>query len=368
MSVIGIASAIVPRRGQLAECRRTAAIPSPDDRTEDPHARFPPAGTQPGLRHARHGRDLDAGRHADRARHAARRRQRARRGGGRLRRAVRDRAAIDRHRRRLLLPLRPGRRRQGHRAQRLRPRAGRRHDRLVRAARRPARWTIPRRTRVTIPGAVGAWETLLDAHGRKGLDELLQPAIRFAEDGWPVHPQVAWDWTRQATKLRSNGAHALPARRHGAARGRHVRPAGAGRDAARDRRAAARSAFYEGPVAADMVATLRARGGVQTEEDFADGRDDAEFVEPIRLNWRGHDVWQCPPNGPGLVALMILGMLGGFGPAADGPLGATRCHRHIEAARLAYRDRDAFIADPAAGECRCSKLLEPGVPRRRCAR
>ena len=55
---------------------------------------------------------------------------------------------------------------------------------------------------VTVPGAISAWETLLKAHGRKGLDELLQPAIRMAEEGWPVHPKVSWDWSRGVDKLR----------------------------------------------------------------------------------------------------------------------------------------------------------------------
>ena len=95
---------------------------------------------------------------------------------------------------------------------------------------------------------------------------------------------------------------------------------------------------------------LKAKGGVQTEEDFANGRKAAEFVAPISLQWRGLDVWQCPPNGPGLVALMILGELEALGDAPDGPGGSTRFHRHIEAARFAYRDRDAFLADPRQQE------------------
>ena len=68
------------------------------------------------------------------------------------------------------------------------------------------------------------------------------------------------------------------------------------------------------------------------------------------IDWRGLDVWQCPPNGPGLVALMILGELEALGDAPDGPAGVTRFHRHIEAARMAYRDRDAFLADPRQRE------------------
>ena len=67
-----------------------------------------------------------------------------------------------------------------------------------------------------------------------------------------------------------------------------------------------------------MVATLRERGGLHTEEDFARGLHNAEFVEPITLNWKGYDVYQCPPNGQGLLVLMILGMLGGLPSAPDG--------------------------------------------------
>ena len=106
-------------------------------------------------------------------------------------------------------------------------------------------------------------------------------------------------------------------------------------------------AFYEGEVAADMVATLRARGGLHTEADFAAGRTAAEFVKPIHTDFRGYDVWQCPPNGSGMIVLMLLGLLRGWDAVADGPLSVIRLHRHIESARLAYRDRDAFLADPA---------------------
>jgi gamma-glutamyltranspeptidase/glutathione hydrolase len=208
---------------------------------------------------------------------------------------------------------------------------------------------------VTVPGAVN-WETLLKAHGRKGLDELLQPAIRYAADGWPVHPVVAWSWKRLETKLRKNGTLSfLPNGSAPAAGDIFRQPA-----LAETLRGIARhgaKAFYEGPVAADIVATLRARGGLHTEEDFAAGLSGANFVEPISLNWRGYDVYQCPPNGQGIVALMILGMLGGLSSASDGPLGALRYHRHIEAARLAYRDRDAFVADPSQADVPVRKLL-----------
>jgi gamma-glutamyltranspeptidase/glutathione hydrolase len=209
---------------------------------------------------------------------------------------------------------------------------------------------------VTVPGAISAWETLLKAHGRKGLDELLQPAIRFAADGWPVHPKVSWDWARSVEKLRKGGS--TPFLPHGMA------PKAGDRFAnpplAETLRLIAKhgaKVFYEGPVAADMVQTLRERGGLHTEVDFAEGLTAAEFVDPITLAWKGYDVYQCPPNGQGILVLMILGMLGGLPSAPDGAAGVIRAHRHIEAARLAYRDRDAFLADPRHVDVPVKKLL-----------
>ena len=211
---------------------------------------------------------------------------------------------------------------------------------------------------VTIPGAVSGWQLLLDAHGTKGFDELLKPAIRCAEEGFPVHSRVAWDWSMQEDRLRRAGNRLfLPGGRAPREGDRFFQPG-----LAATLRAIAKGgadAFYTGPVAADMAAALKAAGGVQTEEDFADGRNAGEFVEPISLRWRGLDVWQCPPNGPGLVALMMLGKLEALGAAPDGPGGATRFHRHIEAARLAHRDRHAFLADPSQKETPVSRLIAP---------
>ncbi len=213
---------------------------------------------------------------------------------------------------------------------------------------------------VTVPGAISAWEALNKAHGRLPLADLLRPAIRCAEEGWPVHPRVASDWEASVEKLRGHAASARRFLVDGAAPGvghRFVQP-----ELAKTLRAiAARgaSAFYEGEVAADMVATLRAAGGLHTEEDFARGATVAEFVEPISIGWRGMEVFQCPPNGSGMHVLQILGILGGLDTPEQGPLSAERYHRHIEAARLVYRDRDAFLADPSQADVPVSKLTDP---------
>ncbi len=210
---------------------------------------------------------------------------------------------------------------------------------------------------VTIPGAVGSWEKLLATHGRKSLDELLRPAIALAEDGFPVHARVAHDWAAAADRLRQNEADTFLPDGRTPTEGEVFRNPALGQTLRAIARDGAR-VFYEGDIAADMVSTLRARGGVQTEADFAAGRTAAEFVAPISIPWRGYEVWQCPPNGSGLLVLMILGLLEGFDPPPDGPLGAVRLHRHIEAARLVYRDRNAFLGDPAQVEVPVARLTE----------
>ena len=212
---------------------------------------------------------------------------------------------------------------------------------------------------VTVPGAVSAWETLLAAHGTKGLDELLRPAIRYAEEGFLVHPRLAFDWALLEGKLRKNGAEAFLPRGRTPAAGERFVPlhlAATLRAIAKD----GARAFYEGAIAADMVAALRERGGLHTEADFAAGRVGAEFVPPIHTTWRGFEVWQCPPNGAGLLVLMLLGILGGMASAPCGPTSALRMHRHVEAARLVYRDRDAFLADPRQASVPTERLTSPG--------
>ncbi|MGC9271825.1 gamma-glutamyltransferase family protein [Acidiphilium sp.] len=212
---------------------------------------------------------------------------------------------------------------------------------------------------VTIPGAVSAWETLLAAHGKRDLAAALSPAIHYAEAGFAVSPRVAFDWANTVDKLRKTGADSLLP---------HGQPPTVGTvitqpELAATLRAIARhgaKAFYEGPIAASMVAELRARGGLHTEADFAEGRTAAQFVAPIKRDFDGLTIWECPPNGSGILALMLLGILEGFGAAPDGPLGPIRMHRHIEAARLVYRDRDAMLADPDHSSIPVDHLLSDG--------
>ena len=197
---------------------------------------------------------------------------------------------------------------------------------------------------VTIPGAVEAWHRLNAGHGRKEFAELLRPAIALAEDGFPVPPRVAYDWDRFDEKINRTEAGQRVFLRNG-------KPAKEG-DVIRQPELAATlriiaeqgpKGFYEGPVAEDMVATLQRLGGLHVMEDFAGHA--GIFVEPISTNYRGYDIHECPPNGQGFVALIMLNICEGFDVSEMSPLDATRLHLQAEAGRLAYRDRDAFLGD-----------------------
>jgi gamma-glutamyltranspeptidase/glutathione hydrolase len=213
---------------------------------------------------------------------------------------------------------------------------------------------------VTVPGAISAWELLNKTHGKLSMEQILQPAIGYAEQGFAVSSRVSADWEDSVGKLslqpqtkrrflKDGQAYAFGDRFVQPELGKTLRAIG--KHGAR--------AFYTGEIAADMVAALRAAGGLHTEEDFAEGQNVANFVDPISRSWRDMEVFQCPPNGSGLLVLMILGILEGM-PDPAGPLDLTRMHRHLEAARLVYRDRDAFLADPSQVEVPLAKLLSDG--------
>ncbi|MFQ5958211.1 MAG: gamma-glutamyltransferase [Alphaproteobacteria bacterium] len=209
---------------------------------------------------------------------------------------------------------------------------------------------------VTVPGAIDAWSRLVADHGRKGLDELLQPAITYAENGYAVSPRVARSWAANVAKLRRDESSArvfLPGGQSPRAGEVHRQPELA--ETLRAIAADGRDAFYTGRVAEDIVAHLAARGGLHTLDDFAAAR--GEYVAPIRTNYRGVDVFECPPNGQGIVALIMLNILEDYALGELDPLGVERLHLEIEAGRLAFADRDALVADPAQAQVPVDHML-----------
>ncbi|NBN80319.1 gamma-glutamyltransferase [Microvirga tunisiensis] len=211
---------------------------------------------------------------------------------------------------------------------------------------------------VTVPGAVRAWETLLKAHGSKPLKKLLRRAISYARDGFPVTARVARDWTHSVGKLAADPASAAAYLVKGEApqAGDIIRlPRLA--DTLSAIASGGADAFYTGEIARDIVDTLKARGGLMTPEDLAACHTTA--VAPVLRDYRGHTLAELPPNGQGLVALIMLGLLERHDLAALDPLGPERLHLEIEAARLAYAMRNRFIADPGHMDVCHTDLIRP---------
>ena len=214
---------------------------------------------------------------------------------------------------------------------------------------------------VTVPGCVDAWCHLNEAYGSKPLEALLAPAIQAAEEGFRVTPRVAADWIANRARLEADAdarSAYLPGGRPPAEGDLYRMPALAqtlraiGRDG--------RRAFYAGAVAAEIVAKLRGLGGLHTEEDF--GRQRATPEDPIRTSFRGYEVHECPPNGQGLIALMMLRLAErldlGSGEEAD------RIHLLAEMTKAAYHARDVHLADPLHSDVAVPHFLSDDWTRR----
>ncbi len=195
---------------------------------------------------------------------------------------------------------------------------------------------------VTLPGAVDAFVRLSETWGRMPLAEVATPAIGYAEEGVPVAPRVAADWLEGKKVLQGAARrHYLPggnAPRVGTLF-RHEGQAEVLRRIAQSGRAG----FYEGEVAEDLVASLRALGGTHTLDDLAAVA--ADEVEPISGPYRGHEIVELPPNGQGATALLLAKILSHFDLARLDPLGPERAHLEAKATVLAYDARDRFVAE-----------------------
>jgi gamma-glutamyltranspeptidase/glutathione hydrolase len=212
---------------------------------------------------------------------------------------------------------------------------------------------------VTVPGAVDAWARLLKLHGTRSLGELLRPAIEYAREGYVVSPCVARDWAIEEPNLRADPEAArifLPGSRTPGAGTVHRQPELA--DTLTVIAEHGSDAFYKGAITDDIVSTLQSKGGLHTRADFAAAQGTVE--QPIKTVFREHEIYECPPAGQGVIALMILNILSGFRAEGD-PLCADRLHTEIEATRLAYSIRDAVLADPTQSDVPVDWLLSDAL-------
>jgi len=209
---------------------------------------------------------------------------------------------------------------------------------------------------VTVPGAVAGWADALERHGSLPLATVLEPAVRLAEAGFPVTPVIAVQWdTGVRTQLsRWPGGEELALEGRGPRPGETFRNPGLAHTLRVVAEKGAKG-FYEGPAGRAIVAAVREAGGLLSEADLAEHR--STWEEPIHTSYRGLRVWECPPNGQGLAALLALNLLRGLDLSEHPPLGAERLHLLVEAMRLAFADARRYVADPAATEIPVADLL-----------
>ena len=234
----------------------------------------------------------------------------------------------------------------------------------VLARHRDAEGKMPRHgwTPVTVPGAVGAWAAITKRFGRRSLAENLAPAERYAREGYPCAANLAQAWQNayRIYKERLTEPCFAPWFRTFAPEGRAPEAGELVRlpdhaDSLREIGATEGESFYRGALARKIDAESRKFGGYLRFEDLAAYAP--QWVEPIRVNYRGFEVCEIPPNGQGITALMALNILKEFDfPERDCALTA---HRQIEALKLAFADAFRYVTDPRCMELDYHRLLAP---------
>ena len=204
---------------------------------------------------------------------------------------------------------------------------------------------IPRHSphAVTIPGAVDAWFSLHERFGKLEWEHILKPAIHYAEEGIAVHSRVGRDWQARCENISEDKDAASQYLQAGKPYKEgdifnHPKLAKAFRKIAKE----GRDGFYKGQIANDILEKLQSLGGVHQASDFSATKSD--FVQPIFADYHDHRIWECPPNGQGVIALLLLKILERFEWRKLST--ADRVHVLAEAAKQAYHLRDSYVADP----------------------
>ncbi len=208
---------------------------------------------------------------------------------------------------------------------------------------------------VSIPGTVDAWQTILTSYGTMPLSSVLAPAIAYAENGYPVSPVIAQQWSEAVAKLSQlPSGQELLLNGNAPRSGEIMRLPELGK-ILRDIAEGGRDCFYDGPLAEKIANFVQSEGGWITTEDLRNHR--STWDEPISTEYRGITCWECPPNGQGLVALIALNLLQGFDLGEMGFQSVASYHHMIESVRLAFADGLRYIADPRAVEVPTTELL-----------
>lgn len=217
----------------------------------------------------------------------------------------------------------------------------------------------------SVPGCVSGWESLRARFGSRTLGDLLEPAVRYARDGFTVSPVIARGWATIDPRAHPTWARTFaPADR--APRFGEVFTNSELAATLELIRRGGRDAFYRGEIAEQIVQFSRKQGGRFSLRDLTDHSD--QWVEPVCAHYRGYDVWELPPSGQGIAVLQMLNLLSQFDIAGLAPNSADYLHLLIEAKKLVYEDRARYYADPRFASVPVQKLISRGYAEERAKR
>jgi gamma-glutamyltranspeptidase / glutathione hydrolase len=217
---------------------------------------------------------------------------------------------------------------------------------------------------ITVPGACAGWFDLQERFGKLSMEEVLQPAIKLAESGFPVAPITSYYWKRGAERQLSNALNGKEMTING--RGPDIGEIFKNPGLSRTFRKIVKEgkvAFYEGEIGEAIVETIQKAGGCLEMDDLKKHR--STWDQPISTVFRGIRFWECPPNGQGLAALLALNILDDFDLEALEPLSTQRLHLEIEAMRLSFADTRWYVADPVFSQIPLEELLSRDYARQR---
>ncbi|NND78720.1 MAG: gamma-glutamyltransferase [Maribacter sp.] len=209
---------------------------------------------------------------------------------------------------------------------------------------------------VSVPGCVDGWFNLHEKFGRLSIEDILQPAIDYGRNGFPVSEVIAYEMASNYEAVRNQPGFAktyMPAGRPPVKGEVFVN-----QDLANTYEQIAkggRDAFYKGSIAKTIASFMKKHGGFLSYDDLASHT--SNWVTPVSVNYRGYDVWELPPNGQGTAALQMLNILEGFDISEMGFGSPEYVHVLTEAKKLAYEDRAKFYADPAFNKIPLETLL-----------
>ncbi len=219
----------------------------------------------------------------------------------------------------------------------------------------PPRGMLP----ISVPGCVDAWAELQKKFGKLKLSDDLAPAIRYAEEGFPVTDLISYYWSFGPRLYKGlPGAFLETYTLDGKGRTPGKGDIFKNPDLARTLRLIGEKggdAFYKGEVADKIDAFMRTNSGFLRKADFE--KHTSTWVDPVSVNYRGYDVFELPPNGQGISTLQILNILEGFDLRAMGRNSPETLHAMIEAKKIAWADRAKFFADPAFAKIPLAGLL-----------